>query len=281
MASSEKDTAQEREQVQESSHDASSSSRGEAARSSRIPPALKRFMFFLLRLMIVTVLAFALLATISYVTISHFITGKVIPAPNVINYTVDEALQSLSRQNLSLLEQAREFNEIVEKGKIISQYPEPGTKVKVRTAVKVVLSDGPEMVAVPDVRGENYREAGIVIREKILKVGSIAYLNHDKIEKDVVIAQEPPPNAKVLRGARVNLLISLGRGSLPVTLPNLTSLTIPEATQLLASINLSITTMELSADSAFGAGLIAAQEPRAGTTVDSETPVKIIVSSSP
>lgn len=246
---------------------------------SEVASTLRRFVFFLIRLVIVTIIVFFFLATISDVTIRHFISGTEVVAPSIIGYTVEEAVQSLSQYDLSIKESGRDFNEIVKKGTIISQYPEAGTKVKVGTPIKVVISDGPEMVVIPDVRGETYLKAGIEIRSKDLQVEHTTYIYDPQIEKDAVIAQDPPPQAKAPRFYKVGLLVSLGKEPQTLSMPGLLSLTLPEARHLLALMNLSIGSTSLKAETRVGANIIVGQQPTAGTTVNPETPITIIVSS--
>ena len=244
----------------------------------KISSGITRFTFFLVRLVIVTIFVFALLGTISYLTIFYFISGTEVKAPSIIGKSAEQAIEILANNNLSLCFERKEYNEIVKKDVILSQYPSAGMKVKASAKIKVVLSNGPEMASVPDVRENDRRKAGITLRRADLKVGIVTRLFDEDFEKESVITQDPPPETKVPRGYKVSLLVSLGKEILPVSMPNLISQTLPETQSLVASMNLSIKTIAQRSDKNIVAGRVAGQEPVSGVTVTPETPIKIILS---
>lgn len=161
------------------------------------------------RLVVMTGIFFVLLVGASYSVLGYFIRGDVIVAPNVIARPVNEALAVLAKDDLYLELDFEEPSDTLAEGEILSQHPKPGTKVKKRTAIRVVISSGNRQVTLPEeLIGLNRLEAGIRLRTLGLEVGNTAYLRTVGPEGDIVLAIDPPPGTGVPPGSPINLLVS-------------------------------------------------------------------------
>ncbi len=75
--------------------------------------------------------------------------------------------------------------------------------------VRVTESLGPQQVAIPNVVGQQEREAAINIHHLALDLGTVAYLpGRGSTTQDIVLAQSPPPNAAGVDRPRVSILLS-------------------------------------------------------------------------
>ncbi|MBB4894034.1 serine/threonine-protein kinase [Streptomyces olivoverticillatus] len=92
------------------------------------------------------------------------------------------------------------------KGKICDQDPGQGAKVKSGSEVKVVVSEGEEKIAVPDVRGMKFEEASSQLEDKGFTV------KQKQQESDqtpgVVISQDPAADSKAPKGTEITLTVA-------------------------------------------------------------------------
>jgi len=247
----------------------------ESQRGSRF----RSFVGFLFRLAIVVILVFILLTTISYLTIRHFISAEEVVVPNLVSTSPSEALERLHALNLSLKLDKKEYSEIVREGDIISQFPFPGTHAKVGADVKVVLSKGPTLIQVPDLRGESYLNAGVKLRALDLQVGKTSSLYNNEVKKGNVITQDPLPQSAAPRKYAVNLLVSNGPLPRKFPMPGLVNSTLKEAQPLLARLDLTIDQITEKEQPGVEKGIILAQSPPAGTIVSNETKISVVIAS--
>src|SRR4051812_48040405 len=114
------------------------------------PPKRKRsflgaiFGFFagLLRLIITTVIFFAILVYASYSVIKWYIKGTEIPAPELVGHSVTDGLAIMKKANLSMIMDHEETSDAVAPGQIISQDPLARSLIKTRSPIRVVVSSG-------------------------------------------------------------------------------------------------------------------------------------------
>lgn len=126
--------------------------------------------------------------------------------PDLAGLTVSEASSAALRNGLDLNIQNRLYSTTVPAGRILSQAPSPGSRVRKGWQVRVVESMGPQQVNIPDVVGEPVRQASMDLRRNELDLGTQAHIDAPG-DAELVIAQTPPPNAGVDL-PRVNLLLS-------------------------------------------------------------------------
>ena len=233
-----------------------------------------------LRLIATTLLVFGLVGAASYFTLKYYISGHETKVPNVCGVTLDEALEKLKPSGLLLELDRREYSEAVPRGNVIAQFPSPGVKVKTRTPVRVVLSDGAARVPAPNLAGQSEINAGVALRaiaKADLDVGARAFAYSAEIAKGGVIAQDPPAGTPVLRGSRINLLISLGPPPVYYEMPDLADRTLQEARIALGEMQLTIA--EVREDDYPGArrGIVVTQQPRPGQRVSRADPITLTI----
>ena len=104
---------------------------------------------------------------------------------------------------------SRQSSKDVEKDYIISQYPEAGEEVSSNTVVKVVVSNGPNLVEVPDVVGLFEREATSKLTNEGFVVEQIIYEFNDEYQANKVYNQNPAAGIEVKEGTAITLYLSL------------------------------------------------------------------------
>jgi eukaryotic-like serine/threonine-protein kinase len=188
--------------------------------------AIRDFFTGFAALTITTIVFFVLLAVSSYYTVGYFIRGEEVITPDVTDRPVTDALEILKARKLLLDLDRSEPSEIIEAGVIMRQRPRAGARVKAHSPVRVVVSEGPRLVALPPALiGLSQPEARIELRRIGLDVGTVAYVARPQISPGTVLACDPPAGTSVLPGARVNLLLAADSSGIPNSMPDLYGLT--------------------------------------------------------
>jgi beta-lactam-binding protein with PASTA domain len=136
--------------------------------------------------------------------------AREVTIPDLSGLTVAEASQAALHNGLDLNIQDKFYSRTVPAGRILSQAPAAGSRVRRGWQVRVTESLGPQQVTIPDVVGEPVREATLDLRRASLDLGTLAHMDAPG-DADMVLAQTPPPDAGVDQ-PRVNLLLSQQSG---------------------------------------------------------------------
>jgi beta-lactam-binding protein with PASTA domain len=136
------------------------------------------------------------------------IHGGEVTVPQLVGLTPTESDRAANGLGLSFVVERQYYSAEVPEGRIISQMPAAGMKVRRGWQVRAAQSLGPQRVAIPDVLGQSARAADINIRRRGLDIGAVASLQMPGVTADQVLAQSPPPNASGVSVPRINLLVS-------------------------------------------------------------------------
>jgi eukaryotic-like serine/threonine-protein kinase len=132
--------------------------------------------------------------------------GHEVTIPDLAGMTVGEASQAALRTGVDLNIENKFYSTTVPVGRVLSQAPAAGSRVRHGWQVRVTESLGPQQVTIPDVVGEPLQEASIEIRKMQLDLGTMAHIGAPG-DAEMTLAQTPQPNAGVDQ-PRVNLLLS-------------------------------------------------------------------------
>ena len=222
---------------------------------------------------------------ILFVLLSGFATGAVLsfgkfwsPAevevPDVVGRQMALATQLLEARKLRV-NVAETYDEKTPPGQVVSQSPEAGSSVKEDRVVTIYVSRGGEELTVPDVKGLARRAAEEKLGKMGLKVGHV-YEKEADSDTGTILAQEPAPGTKIVKGSSVDLTISKGKQIKLVRVPDYTGGTVEAARTGLASIRLQVGTVTRQIDKQ-AAGTILSQTPAGGASVEEGTEVDFVV----
>jgi len=197
--------------------------------------------------------------------------------PDLHGKPVGEAKQLLEKKGLSFYVLRSSFNDKVPKDTILSQDPDAGMSVKKGRPVQVVVSNGPEMSVVPDLRGLDIREATLQLENNKLRSGNIQYITHPVAKKNVVVDQNPPSGKNVGLNTLVDLTVSLGAPP-EIKMPRLVGLDLTEAKTLLQDSKLRVGQVAWKMDASHGAGVILTQNPEGASKAHEGDMVSLVVS---
>ena len=205
--------------------------------------------------------------------------SEMVKVPDVTGKTYEEAQKELNKYDLGI-HKSTAPSDTVEKGKIISQDPADGKKVKKHTTVNVVISSGEEAktTTIPNVVGMSEADAEKALRDKnlVVKKGDPVY--SDDVEQGEVVSVSPSEGAEVKEGTTVTLVIS--KGNQPATVPKLTGKSQSDAEAALSQAGLSGNATEDYSDTV-EEGVIISQDTDAGKEVSKGTTIGYVVSKGP
>jgi len=183
--------------------------------------------------------------------------------PDLRNKSLAGALSMLSPLDLPLLKEGEEFNGSVPIGSIVRQRPPGGTKVREGKTVRVVVSQGGETVFTPSIVGLPLRNAEIMLRQSQLALGEVADAYSLRLDKGLVLSQDPKAESSVEKNALLNVVVS---GGLPpegvVLMPEFLRKNVAEAHQWATKQGVDLTVAE-DASSLFPYGTVLEQKPQA------------------
>jgi len=230
--------------------------------------------------------AFVFLAVVGFLMLQYGFGGivhhrDVKVVPDLKGKSIDGALGALAPLKLALMKEDSEFNSAVPIGSILRQRPVAGTKVREGKSIRVVVSQGGETVFTPAVAGLPLRNAEMLLRQSQLLLGEVTESFSLRLDKGLVLSQDPQPESSVERNSLVNVVVS---GGTPpeglVLMPDFLRKNVAEASQWASSIGVPLT-INKDTGSLFPYGTILAQDPQSDAVVTDETQVKFTISGRP
>jgi len=148
------------------------------------------------------------------------IHGQEVEVPPLVGLGPAEAERAVAGLGLQLSIERQYYSPQIPEGRIMSQLPMPGTKVRRGWQVRVARSLGPTRVAIPDVTGQSEHAAELNIRRRGLDVASMAEVESPGIPPDQVLAQSPPANATQVLAPKISLLVTTNAAAPGFVMPS-------------------------------------------------------------
>jgi beta-lactam-binding protein with PASTA domain len=187
---------------------------------------------------------------------------QLFPVPQLVGITLDQAKNTLNATGMALGKVVEKYDERAGTGTVLSQDPSAATPAKRGTPVQLVVSKGPEPIAVPSVVGKDQDAAEAVLEAAGLKAEAADdEVFSDKIAEGSVVSQTPA-NGTLPRGGTVTLTIS--KGPRMIEVPSFIGKPVDEARKALEALG-----FKVKVDRIFGGlfGTVRDQDP-----VDTEVP---------
>jgi eukaryotic-like serine/threonine-protein kinase len=173
--------------------------------------------FFRIAMLAIVMLLVAMVSAVTAMRLA--IHGEEVKVPAVIGMTPVEAERTVAGLGLQVNVERQYYSPQIPEGRIMSQLPIPGTKVRRGWELRVAQSMGPQRVSIPDVTGESERAAELNIVRRGLELSSTAELPTATFPPNQVMAQSPPANASQVAAPKTSLLLS--------TIPNPSAYVMP------------------------------------------------------
>jgi len=163
-----------------------------------------------------------------------------------------------------------------DRGKVIDQNPDGGTRIEKGSTVRILVSVGPEQVEVPEVVGKPLDEATQTLANAGFSWTTKQVFSPDAPEGEVT-KQNPKPGEQAEKGATIALTVSKGQELAAV--PDVLQQTRQSAESELSSAGFVAEAVLVDSDSP--QGLVVAQDPDPGTERPKGDTVQISVSNGP
>lgn len=212
-----------------------------------------------------------------YLLISSLFIPKEVEVPQLIGLTELKAKEALEGKNLLIKVNRRIFDAEYEEGTVISQSVDDGRDVQEKSIIGVTISKGVEQVAVPDIIGKYSVEAEALLKTKGLSFGEKKYEFSSQYTKGMIIEQAPGEDTQIETGQTVDVVLSKGKEIVYTEVPDLLSLDLNTAKNLLSSKSLRVRVHEDYSDEVLE-GRIISQNYRAYSSVEEGTYITITVS---
>lgn len=156
--------------------------------------------------------------------------------PDVTGMTYERAAEELTANDLVPV-RVEEPSVAVAEGNVIRTEPGTDVSVEVNQEIKVYVSTGQELVAVPALTGLTQETAAQALEQVGLKVGTVTSRNDPALDAGIVIAADPTGGEEVAVGSSVDLVVATGR----VLINDVTGYTVEAATRELEAPDTQLT----------------------------------------
>ena len=210
------------------------------------------------------------------------IHGREVVVPRLVGLTPAEAENAAGARGLRMTVESRFYSGDVPAGRIVSQLPQPGTRVRRGWEMRVAESLGPQRATIPDVVGESDRAAEINIHRRGLDVGSVMTARIPGLPVGQVIGQSPLPNASGVESPKMNLLLNAPDAQPAFVMPEFVGHRIGEAARAIDEAGLKLPVGEAEVlKRTGGTAIILHQSPAPGQKVVAGTIVNFDLAGEP
>src|SRR6266542_153918 len=244
-----------------------------------------RFLQLLAKILFLMIVA---LAT-ALISMRFAIHGREVAVPELRGMAPAEAERAVAELGLQLSPGGRFYSATIPAGRIVSQEPEPGTRVRRGWRVQAAESLGPQLIQIPSLFGMSPRAAEIDLRRRGLEPGDAAELPIDGFPPYSLLAQTPATGAQDVAAPRVGLLYTSPAADFVYAAPDPTGLSLAEATGLVNSAGLTpvVTGNDVKPAGAIGSHppppsgrqIVVAQEPSPGNRITRSSTISLQVAS--
>ncbi|MEV1062168.1 Stk1 family PASTA domain-containing Ser/Thr kinase [Streptomyces sp. NPDC050263] len=226
-----------------------------------------------LALVTVVLLVFGVGAGVWYIN-----SGQFTKVPAVLTQKEAEARKRLEAAGLEVGKVQHEYSDTAKRGTVMETDPEPGAKIRKNDSVTLTVSDGPEIVKVPDVKGSRLDKAEALLKTDGLEPGLVTKAFSEDVIKGFVISTDPEAGSQRRAGTAVAIVVSKGS---PVDVPDVTGETLADARAELQEAGLKVKVAAAAVNSEFDKGQVAAQTPGADSQAADGDTVTLTLSKGP
>ncbi len=204
--------------------------------------------------------------------------GDDLQVPDVVGRPLAGARHVLEAEGLRVGHVVEQWSGDYPDGLVTDQDPPAMSRVKAGREVRLTVSIGSKGQEVPDLTGTDAREAQVRLARGGLRAGRIALAQSETVDKNAVIATDPPARSRVEAGSRVDLLVSMGPRPVTYLLPDLRGRHVDEVRSLLERAGIRTTARSRDARAA-APGEILEQQPPPGYRIRSGDLLELVVAS--
>lgn len=205
-------------------------------------------------------------------------SGQFTKVPAVLTQKEAEARTRLEAAGLEVGKVRHQHSDTVKRGTVMDTDPDPGARIRKHDSVTLTVSDGPEIVKVPDVTGSRQDKAEELLKTDGLEPGLVTQEFSEDVIKGFVISTDPEAGTKRRAGTAVSIVVSKGA---PIDIPDVTGDALNDARTELQEAGLKVKVATEQVSSEFDKGLVATQTPEEGGEAAEGDTVTLTLSKGP
>lgn len=228
------------------------------------------------RITIIAVIVLSIILGVTVFALKNYFSVKEVAVPDMSNALYTDAMKMLDDANLDY-EIEYQNSDDIEIKHVISQDPEAGTLLKENQIVKLIVSDGPEEIMMPNVINMPETVAKSDLENMGLVVEQIEREFNEDYNTGLIFDQKPSENTKMKKGDKVTLYVS--KGSNMTKVPDLIGKPLDEAKKQLLDEGFVIGgTINEEPSDTYEKNTVIAQNPGANSDVENGTVINLTVS---
>ena len=208
-------------------------------------------------------------------------TRRAVVTPDVTGLNIAQAMDVLQDKGLiASKEKESASDETIPAGSVVRQNPVAGSVVRAGRKVRLTLSEGGNLIYVPDICGKTLPEAEILLTRAVLAVGNVTGIYSDEVNIDQIIAQEPLPGHIVKPSSMIDIVMSKGPASLMgfLVMPYFVGKSSADASLNLNEMGFEVAETEEVINNNIKPGTIIKQEPSPGDMLSKDSVIKFFIS---
>jgi beta-lactam-binding protein with PASTA domain len=244
---------------------------------------MRKFFRFVLMAMILIVVGLMSALTAMRVAIH----GRETTVPNFVKLTPSEAERTAVTAGLSVALEGQFYSADIPEGRVVSQVPAPGSRVRRGWRVRLAQSLGQQRVVIPSVIGQSPRAAELNVRQRGLELGDVVQIQLPDSPSEQIVAQSPPPNAVGIQSPKLNVLVAAESTPPEYVMPNFVGRSLSDAATAIEGAGFKIAQVSnaqaaaqeptLPNNSISTTTIVTRQSPAAGQKVTTDTPITLEV----
>ena len=243
---------------------------------------MRKFFRFVLMTMILIVVGLMSALTAMRVAIH----GRETTVPSFVKLTPSEAERTAVTAGLSIALEGQFYSADVPEGRIVSQVPAPGSRVRRGWRVRLAQSLGQQRVVIPNVIGQSPRAAELNVRQRGLEFGDVVQIQLPDTPTEQIVAQSPPANAVGIQSPKLNVLVAAESTPPEYVMPNFVGRSLSDAAAAIEGAGFKVAhvsngqttpTPDQPPSSIATITVVTRQSPAAGQKVTTETPITLEV----
>jgi serine/threonine-protein kinase len=159
-----------------------------------------------------------------YLSVRSAVLSHEISVPDLVGLDLEAAAREVEPLELRLQVVDQRNDPAVASGRVLEQMPRAGSSVRRGRKVRLVVSLGGEVLAVPDLIGQASRAVEIQLRQDGFVPGEEARVTTRGARAGTVIGQVPPAGSPAVPSSRVHRLVSDGPAVRTWVMPDLIGL---------------------------------------------------------
>ncbi len=200
--------------------------------------------------------------------------------PDLRNSSESQARDALARLGLNVKVGRSEYDPQVPKGFVVGHSPRANDSLKEGRTVTLITSLGPRTGRVPDVTKQTMRQARGVIEHAGLAVGRVSRVKRNGVERETIVATNPPAGEELREGEAVDLVTAVAGGGAGYLMPDLTKQDLFFVRDKLEQMGFRVASVRYEAREGVFPNTIIDQRPKAGSRIREGESVELVASSS-